>query len=74
MAQLNSALDYGSRGYRFESYRGHEKNPHTTVNQIVADFYFLYVSLNVSLIFKLLFNYFIFIYLVIFLKLNYGTI
>lgn len=25
MAQLNSALDYGSRGYRFESYHGHKK-------------------------------------------------
>ncbi len=25
MAQLNSALDYGSRGYRFESCRGHLK-------------------------------------------------
>ena len=24
MAQLNSALDYGSRGYWFESSRGHE--------------------------------------------------
>ena len=23
VAQLNSALDYGSRGYRFESCRGH---------------------------------------------------
>tara|TARA_R110001606_G_scaffold55599_4_gene135331 strand:+ start:2505 stop:2651 length:147 start_codon:yes stop_codon:yes gene_type:complete len=25
VAQLNSALDYGSRGYWFESSRGHEK-------------------------------------------------
>ena len=25
VAQLNSALDYGSRGYRFESCRGHKK-------------------------------------------------
>lgn len=24
VAQLNRASDYGSEGYRFESYRGHE--------------------------------------------------
>ena len=35
MAQLNSALDYGSRGYRFESYHGHKKT-----HQIDAFFYF----------------------------------
>ncbi len=27
VAQLNSALDYGSRGYWFESSQGHKKNP-----------------------------------------------
>ena len=27
VAQLNSALDYGSRGYWFESSQGHYKNP-----------------------------------------------
>ena len=27
VAQLNSASDYGSEGYWFESSRGHKKNP-----------------------------------------------
>jgi hypothetical protein len=27
VAQLNSALDYGSRGYWFESSQGHKINP-----------------------------------------------
>ncbi len=26
LAQLNRASDYGSEGYRFESYRSHKKN------------------------------------------------
>ena len=30
VAQLNSALDYGSRGYWFESSRGHKKIPFLT--------------------------------------------
>ena len=28
VAQLNRALDYGSRGYRFESCRNHKRNTH----------------------------------------------
>ena len=27
VAQLNSALDFGSSGYRFESYRSHKRHP-----------------------------------------------
>ena len=29
VAQLNSASDYGSEGYRFESCRGHDKHKAT---------------------------------------------
>ena len=34
VAQLNSALDYGSRGYRFESCRGHKKKPYLNLVRV----------------------------------------
>tara|TARA_B110000285_G_scaffold219061_1_gene269250 strand:+ start:365 stop:541 length:177 start_codon:yes stop_codon:yes gene_type:complete len=37
VAQLNSALDYGSRGYWFESSRGHQEGK---TRQYVGFFYF----------------------------------
>lgn len=42
MAQLNSALDYGSRGYWFESSRGHKKTQLSTY--LIIAFLLLYNS------------------------------
>jgi hypothetical protein len=39
VAQLNSALDYGSRGYWFESSQGHKKKKSLHEN---ADFFCIY--------------------------------
>ncbi len=40
VAQLNSALDYGSRGYKFESCRGHNTQK-TTLKKKCGFFYFM---------------------------------
>ena len=36
LAQLNRAFDYGSKGYRFESCRDHNRGRQSIVNQLIG--------------------------------------
>ena len=41
LAQLNRAFDYGSKGYRFESCRDHDRERQSIVNQLVGFFFYM---------------------------------
>ena len=44
LAQLNRAFDYGSKGYRFESCRDHNKKAQSLRNQSVAFLLFVLLA------------------------------